>query len=150
MKYRQGLFKPSNPSKYKGDVSNIVYRSGWELKVFLKLDSNPNVLRWSSEETVIPYKSPIDGRWHRYFVDCYAELKQADGTKKTVLLEIKPSAQTQAPDMSKKHTAKGTLSKRFLTEVQTYGINTAKWAAAEEYCKDRGWEFKILTEKDIF
>jgi hypothetical protein len=27
--------------------------------------------------------------------------------------------------------------------------NQAKWAAATEYSKDRGWEFKIITEKEL-
>jgi len=32
-KYTQGFFKPKYPEKYKGDPTNIVYRSGYELKI---------------------------------------------------------------------------------------------------------------------
>ena len=55
--YKQGLFSPRNPKKYMGDPTNIVYRSGWEKRVMDWADGNSNVLRWSSEEVVIPYKS---------------------------------------------------------------------------------------------
>ncbi len=40
----QGYFKPKNPQKYKGDPTNIIYRSGWELKFMLYVDSHPEIL----------------------------------------------------------------------------------------------------------
>ena len=107
------------------------------------LDDNPQVTKWSSEEVVIPYISPVDNRWHRYFIDFYVETTVGD-TKKEMLLEVKPHAQTQEPQIPKRKT------KRFITEVVTYGINQAKWKAAQEFCLDRGWEFKVVTEKDMF
>ena len=67
--YKQGLFYPKNTEKYKGDFSNIVYRSSWELKFMHWADESKNVLEWSSEELVIPYLSPLDNKMHRYFVD---------------------------------------------------------------------------------
>ena len=63
----KGLFRPKNPSKYRGDPSNIIFRSSWELRFMTYLDAHPDVLEWSSEEFCIPYVSPIDGRIHRYF-----------------------------------------------------------------------------------
>jgi hypothetical protein len=30
-----------------------------------------------------------------------------------------------------------------------WGVNEAKWKAAVEYCKDRNWTFKVITEEDI-
>ena len=141
--YKQGFFKPKFPNKYIGDPTDIVYRSGWEKRVMQSLDDNLNVLRWASEEVVIPYISPIDNRPHRYFVDFYVEAKLADGSIKKMLLEVKPAAQTQPPKSPKRKT------KRYLSEVMTYGVNEAKWKAATEYCKDRGWEFKIITEKEL-
>lgn len=150
MAYHQGFFKPNNPHKYKGDPTNIVYRSSWELRLFGYLDMHPNVIKWSSEEFFIPYKSPIDGRWHRYFPDVYVEQINKDGKKQTVLIEIKPDAQTRPPDMKNKTTPKGKISRRFLNEVKTWGTNEAKWKAAQEYCIDRGWIFQIMTEKHLF
>lgn len=149
-KYHQGKFRPKNPQKYKGDPTNIIYRSGWELKLFSYLDMHPNVLKWASEEFSIPYVSPIDGRWHRYFPDVYVEQINIDGKKQVVLIEVKPAGQTVAPNPQNKLTAKGNLSRRYLNEVKTWGVNEAKWKAAQEFCLDRGWTFQILTEKQLF
>ena len=141
--YKQGFFKPQNPKKYMGDPTNIVYRSGWEKRVMEWCDTNPNIKQWCSEEIVIPYKSPVDGRWHRYFVDFYVEAVRSDGQLAKMLLEVKPKAQTLEPKTQSRKT------KRYITEVVTYGINQAKWKAAEEYALDRGWEFKVLTEEHL-
>ncbi len=148
--YHQGKFRPKNPQKYKGDPTNIIYRSSWELKLFSYLDSHPNVLKWASEELFIPYVSPIDGRWHRYFPDVYVEQINIDGKKQTILIEVKPAGQTVAPNPQTRLTAKGNLSRRYLNEVKTWGVNEAKWKAAQEFCLDKGWQFQILTEKQLF
>lgn len=141
--YKQGIYPPKNPSKYKGNANNIVYRSSWELRVFKWMDDNPSVLEWASEECVIPYKSPVDQKLHRYFPDIWAKVRGADGRIKTYLLEIKPEYQANAPEVKKR------ITKQYITEVCTYAINSAKWKAAREYCMERKWEFKILTEKDL-
>lgn len=146
----QGKFKPKNPSKYKGDSTNIIYRSSWELKLMMYLDSHPNVLKWGSEEIIIPYESPIDGRMHRYFPDFFVEQINKDGKKEKILIEVKPKAQTIAPNPSAKLTPKGMLNRRYINEVMTYGVNQAKWNSARNYCLDRGWTFTIMTEDDIF
>lgn len=142
--YKQGIFYPKYPDKYMGDVTNIIYRSGWEKKVMKDLDENAAVIRWSSEEVIIPYLSPVDKRMHRYFVDFYVEAKGIDGSIKVMLIEVKPAAQTRPPKAPKRRT------KRFLSEVMTYGINEAKWKAAKAYCDNKGWEFMILTEDELF
>jgi len=138
-----GNFSPKNPQKYKGDYTNIRYRSTWERKVMSWLDGNDSVLVWSSEEIVIPYKSPMDGKYHRYFVDFYIQTVGKDDIIRSSLIEIKPYKQTRPPEKKKR------VTKQYINEVVTWGINEAKWAAANEYCKDRGWTFKILTEKDL-
>lgn len=145
----KGRFRPKNPSKYKGDPTKIIYRSSWELRFFSTLDQHPEVLWWQSEEVVVPYVSPIDGRRHRYFPDVIVCKKDPSGKNKTMMIEIKPASQTKPPDISKKNTAKGGLSRRYLNEVKTYGINEAKWKAARNYCADRGWQFMIMTERDL-
>ena len=143
-KYHQGFYKPRNPHKYKGDPTNIVYRSRWELMVMDRLDKDPNVIWWQSEETVIPYRSPIDNRIHRYFIDFTARTKTVNGTN-TILIEVKPFAQTQPPVL----TEGKRKSKKYINEVMRWGVNTAKWKAAREYCKDRGYHFMIMTEKEL-
>lgn len=140
----KGYFKPKNPQKYRGDPTNIVYRSRWELLVMSRFDIDPNVIWWSSEETVIPYRSPIDNRIHRYYVDFTARVNTSDGKTKTVLIEVKPYNQTIPPAIKE-----NTRSKKYINEVTTWGVNSAKWKAAREYCKDRGYEFIIMTEKNL-
>lgn len=139
-----GKFRPSNHLKYKGDTSNIVYRSLWELKFMNYCDKNENILEWGSEELWIPYVSPKDNRVHRYFPDFYIKYKNRHGNIQKSLIEIKPLKQTKKPNMNPKRKTKG-----WLNEIVTYGVNQAKWKAAEEFCEDRLWDFKILTEKEL-
>jgi hypothetical protein len=139
----KGKFQPRNPQKYLGDPTNIVYRSSWELKFMGWLDDHPGVLQWGSEELIIPYRSPIDNRIHRYFPDFIIKKKTQDGKIDTVIVEIKPSAQTRPPVVINKP------NKRYINEVMTWGVNEAKWNAATNYCKDRGWKFEIITEIEL-
>ena len=134
----QGKFVPKNPNKYRGDISNIVYRSGYEVKFMNWCDLNSDVTQWSSEEVVIPYRSPLDNKLHRYFVDFYVKIQD-----KVYLIEVKPDRFTREPAIPKRKT------KRFLNEVAQYAVNQAKWKAAREVCADRNWEFKIITEKEL-
>jgi hypothetical protein len=143
MKYHQGKYKPKHPEKYSGDPTNIIYRSSWELKFLNWCDSSPNILKYSSEETVIPYRCGTDNRLHRYFVDFKIQVLSRDGNTKTYLVEVKPLIQTSPPKFP------GRQTKRYLTESLTFIKNQSKWKAATEYAKDRGWEFKIITEKDL-
>jgi hypothetical protein len=139
----KGKFYPKNPKKYIGNVDNIIWRSTWELKLFKYLDENENILEWSSEELSIPYISPIDGRKHRYFPDVVVKARTHDGSTRTMMLEVKPLDQTKEP---KKQTKK---TKRYITEVTTWAVNQQKWKMAEEYCADRDWQFKLITEKEL-
>jgi hypothetical protein len=141
MSYK-GWFKPKNSNKYKGDANNIVYRSSWELRVMKYLDDHPSVLWWVSEELPIPYRSPIDQKIHRYFPDFIVRLKQADNKEITVVLEVKPYKQTQKPTQKRQ-------TKRFIQEAMTYVVNQEKWRAADLFCKEHGWQFKIITEKEL-
>jgi len=139
----KGKYKPSNYRKYKGDPTNIIYRSLWERKFMYYCDHNENVLQWSSEEYVIPYKSPVDGKWHRYFPDFWMKVRSTDGKTTTYLVEVKPKKQVEGPKPQKRKT------QQYITEVATYATNKAKWKAAEEFCKDNGVEFKIITEDEL-
>jgi hypothetical protein len=141
MSYK-GWFTPKNRSKYKGDSENVVYRSSWELRVMKWLDDNPNVIWWGSEEIIIKYRSPLDQKIHRYFPDFIVRLKQKNDTESTVVIEIKPHKQTIKPVQKRK-------TNRFLQEAATYAVNQEKWRAADLFCKEHGWQFKVLTEKDI-
>ena len=143
MSYK-GKYYPSFPRKYKGDPTNIIYRSLWERKFMVYCDKNQNILEWASEEIAIPYRSPIDNRVHRYFPDFYMKVKQGNGTYKKFIIEVKPKAQCKEPIKSPKR-----KTKRWYNEVKTWGINQAKWKSAIDYCENRGMEFKILTEDHL-
>ena len=133
-----GRFIPKNPKKYVGDHKNIIYRSTWEAKVMSWLDKNDDILSWASEELVVPYKSPVDGRVHRYFPDFLVKLRTKDGQLKTLMIEVKPKKQSRPPEKKKR------ITKQYINEVTTWGVNRAKWKAAIEYCKDRKWEFTVM------
>ena len=139
-----GKFQPNNPSKYLGDPSKITYRSLLERKCMLIFDDNPNVIRWASEEVCIPYMSPVDRKRHRYYPDFLVEIKNKKGEIETLLVEVKPYKQTQLPKKPKR------VTKTFINEAKRYSINQAKWDAAREVCEKRGWEFKIMTEREIY
>ena len=141
MSYK-GWFKPRNPQKYKGDPKGIVYRSSWELRVMKYLDDNPAVIWWASEELPIKYVSPIDQKVHRYFPDFIVRTKRRDGQETTMVLEVKPYRQTLMPVQKRK-------TQRFINEMATYAINQEKWKAADLFCKEHGWQFKLITEKDL-
>jgi|TARA_Y100000287_G_C13994959_1_gene244673 hypothetical protein len=132
-----GLYKAKNTTKYKGDHTNIVYRSLWEKAVFQWCDKNPKVKQWSSEETIIPYYYEVDKKYHRYFVDMKIVFDD-----KILLVEIKPEKETKPPEGPKR-------TKRYVAEGLTYVKNMNKWEAANEYAKDRGWEFQVWTEKTL-
>jgi len=136
----KGKFQPKHPTKYKGNPTNIIFRSKWEADVFRFCDMNPDIVKWSSEEIVIPYVSPLDGRVHRYFPDIW--IQKTD--KSCAIIEIKPFKQTLEPEIPKKKT------RAFLNEAATYVVNQAKWKAASEYCKDRNWKFILMTENEIY
>ena len=107
------------------------------------LDNHPDVILWASEELIVPYRSPIDGRVHRYFPDFIVSKRNPAGVVETLMVEIKPAHQTVEPVKKK------TINKTYINEVVTWGVNQAKWKAAQEYCADRKWRFLILTEKEL-
>jgi len=142
MSYK-GKYQPSYPKKYKGDPTNIIYRSLWERRFMSYCDLNENILEWGSEELALPYRSPIDGKIHIYFPDFYIKVKENNGSIQKYIIEIKPKKQTIEPKVQKRKT------KGYIFEVTEWARNQAKWKVAEEFCEDRRWKFKILTEEDL-
>ena len=69
-------------------------------------------------------------------------MHQSNQTKK-YLIEIKPYKQTLPPIKPSRQT------KKYLYEAYEYAKNQAKWKVAKEFCEDRQWEFKVLTEKEL-
>lgn len=139
----KGQYKLLNRSKYKGNPGKIIYRSSWERNFMVYCDTNPNIVKWSSEEVKIPYRSPVDKRVHTYYPDFWMKVKKHDGKTQQLLIEIKPRKQTKPPVFNKNK------QRRYLIEVKTWGVNQAKWQAAEAYCKKKKWTFKIITEYEL-
>ena len=142
MAYR-GKYYPSYPKKYKGDPTNIIYRSLWERKFMVYCDKNTKILEWGSEEIALPYISPHDSRVHRYFPDFYIKVQENTGKIKRYVIEVKPAKQTKPPTKPKRQT------KGYIREAYEYAKNQAKWKMAREFCADRMWEFKVVTEKEL-
>ena len=140
----QGKFSPKNPKKYKGNPTQIFYRSSWELKFMKWCDIKEEVVWWQSEETRVPYFDPVQKKHRTYYPDFRLAIRKSDGILHEELIEVKPKKQVEGPTVNPKR-----KTKYWLNEVYTYATNTAKWKAAMEYCEDRGMNFRIITEKEL-
>jgi hypothetical protein len=148
--WHQNFYKVVNRHKYIGpDVDKVFYRSSWERKMFEFLDNNPYVLAWGSEIEPINYMKPVPDKNGgvkmkpaKYYPDIYVEYVNENKEFKKELIEIKPDKQTR-PSRSRKPTVK-------LQENYTHAVNTAKWEAAKRWCEERGIEFKIYTENNVY
>lgn len=140
-RFTQGMYTLRNPHKYVGDAESIRYMSSYELETHKFFDNNEKVLRWSSEEIVIPYLKPTDNKIHKYYPDYWVEYVNKDGVIVQEIIEVKPASQTRMPSARNKHK---------LYEQLTLAVNVAKWQAAQAFCKQHGMLFRIITEKSIF
>jgi hypothetical protein len=144
----KGIYKPINPEKYVGDIKHILYRSLWERTMMKFFDQSSSILKWSSEEIVVPYLFPDPKtktlKKHNYYPDFVILAKTNDGKEKVNMIEVKPLSQTLPPKQPKKKTRK------YFAMCKTYAVNMTKWDAATKFCKVRNWEFKIITEKNIY
>lgn len=142
--FYSGTYKPENPDKYIGTTPPH-YDSSWELEVYRFFDRNRNVIQWGAQMPAIKYFDPVQNKVRRYFLDAYVKYRDREGKIREELVEIKPHKQTKAPKASK-----GKKKTTLLQEQTTYITNTAKWSAAAKYCRERGWNFRVVTEKHIF
>lgn len=136
--WKQGLYKPNHPQKYKGDITKIVFRSSWELSFAKFLDGNPNVLEWASEEFFVTYFNPSKRRNARYYPDFWVKYQNKHGEIIQEVIEVKPHSQVQRPKGGNKY-----------NQMQWF-VNMAKWEAAIKFCKERNLKFRVLTEKSMF
>lgn len=98
------------------------YRSGWEVKYMVYLDSDPQVSTWSYEKLVIEYVSnQRTKKIRKYYPDFQVEYK--DGSK--VVVEIKPSRRLDQAKVVK------------------------KIKAAQSWCQSNNMTYKILTEIEL-
>lgn len=133
----KGKYRPLNIAKYRGDPTNIIYRSLWEKRLMKWCDANTKVKWWNSESIVIPYRCATDGKVHRYFPDFLIHFHNHE----IYCIEVKPSKETLQPVKKR-----GKRRSQLLSETLTYAKNVSKWEAAQEYCKRKGWRFEIWDE----
>ena len=55
---------------------------------------------------------------------------------------MKPAKETKPPTYKRR-------TKNVLIAEAMFEQNQAKWQAAREFCLDQGWEFRIMTEKEL-
>lgn len=136
-KFAKGKYEILNANKFVGGKPPT-YRSSWELAFMRMCDNHPNITKWASENVKIPYRSPVDGKYHNYIPDFMIQYTDKDGAQHVELIEIKPSNQTTLENARNRGQA-----------IQTH-INAAKWTAAQEWCKRKGIRFKVINEDQIF
>lgn len=144
--YQQGRFEPINPEKYIGNTP-ILYLSSWEYRLFIRLDQNPSVIRWSANTVKIPYVFCGDHRSHTYLIDAYVEMKSGEGIRK-ILIEIKPDQQCYKPEPPKINSAKAL--KNYREKCLDFVKNQNKWQTAWHYARANGMLFYVLTEKGSY
>lgn len=145
--FLKGTYTPRNPEKYVGK-GEPYFRSSWEKRCFYYFDTNKNILEWASENIAIQYFYPLDNKNHRYYPDIYCKVRKKDGDTATYVIEIKPYAQSVKPKPPKNKSAKA--MRNYNNARQVVLKNEFKWKAAEEYCKKKGFTFRVITEKQIF
>ncbi len=138
-KSNKGQFIPRFPNKYTGKYP-IIVRSSWERLFCQWLDANKKVTAWSSEAIIIPYYDPVQKKKRRYYPDFWMKVEN-----KKYLIEVKPFKETKPPSKRGKKS-----SKTKLHQEATYLTNQAKFDAAQKYCKKMGYEWKVLTERQLF
>jgi len=141
---KHARYTPINEEKYFGKELPVC-RSSWETNFCKWCDSNPNIIKWSSESLQIPYYDPIKKKNRRYFPDFAMSVKDTNGRIQNYIIEIKPYKETVVPTQ---HGNK--KDKTVMYEFCTWQTNIAKWKAAEIFCRKYGITFRILTEKDLF
>lgn len=158
-KYKTGFYSLINENKYISDPTKIVYRSSLEQRFCIFADKSPKIIKWGSETIGIPYSMwDYDKKTvtkHTYYVDFYllVENKNSPTGQEEWLIEVKPEAEYLAiinnipPAKPEKITAKSLETWEY--NLKMFHRNKHKWAAAQEYAKNKHMIFYVVTEKVI-
>jgi len=164
--YHIADFRPflKHPEKYV-NVGNkpLVARSGLEMKCFSKIDQLTSVVKWSSENVVIPYQKPIflnetdssviGTDQHKYYIDLWVCWKSETGGVVEMLVEIKPKSMCHPPKIPVNGNKKSWLN--YHSSNRQYLINKYKWVESVNLCRkmtasgNRSISFVIMTEEEI-
>jgi hypothetical protein len=123
---KKGKLKTRKPNFMEGTIisekmngKEVHYRSGYEREVYQYLEVLPEVVSYDTETIEIPYF--FEGKQHKYLPDLQIVFTDAS----IEVWEVKPASQTTLPR------------------------NEAKWKAARDFCRIRGWKFNVMTEVGI-
>jgi len=141
-KARKGIFKPKNPSKWVSP-NKIIYRSSIEQRYFTLFDLSSSVINIASEKVIIPYFDDARQKQRRYYIDLIVKYKDKQGEIKVKLIEIKSFTESILPKKPKR------ITENYKNAIATYITNQSKWKAATAYANKRGWEFVVMTEKNL-
>lgn len=136
--YARGKFDMKNPAKYVGKKTPT-YRSSWEWTFMNFCDNHPAIKHWSSETISIPYYNVVKQKKAMYVPDFFVLYEDAKGNTKAEVVEIKPTKETNL-----KEAGKSAYNQAMAV------MNQCKWQAADKWCKDQGFTFRIITEKELF
>lgn len=136
-KYAQSSYNVKNKEKYVGRKSPF-YRSSWECTFMMFCDNNPSVIQWASEPFMVPYRNPFTGKNTIYVPDFMIMYVDRNGQKHAEVIEVKPTKEIAIENA------------RSVRDRAAVALNMAKWAAANEFCKNYGMRFRVVTEQDIF
>jgi len=144
LKNPEKFIKPKDNymKSYNESTNQVLAKSNLELKTFIYFDISESTTKWSLEPFAIKYISPKDNKIHRYYPDCFVEIKNVK-----FLVEIKSSNETKPPKKPKNITVKS--KRNYNKALQTFAINQAKWKAAKEFCDTNKLRFIIVTEKQL-
>jgi hypothetical protein len=116
---RKPVFREGFFTSKKMGGKEMHYRSGYECDVYECLELITEVIAYDVEPFKVPYSHK--GKQRKYTPDL--SVKFHDG--RIEIWEIKPASQTMLD------------------------VNHSKWTACNDYCKNRGWEFVVMTEVGI-
>lgn len=117
----------------------LQFKSELERLFMAYADKNPAIVSWGYEKTVVKYldQSSKPAKVRRYYVDFVCKVR-VGSVFRTIWVEIKPSCETRKP-------GRNASPKTILTWIK----NTCKWQCARQLAKSRGYEFHVLTEKEL-
>jgi len=139
---RRGKFFPKNQHKWV-DSNNIQFRSGIEQKFFALFDLSPSVISIASEKVIIPYFDEARQKQRKYYVDLIVKFKDKQGNIQVKLIEIKSYSESIPPKKPKR------LTEAYNNKVATWITNQSKWRAATKFAKQRGYDFVVLSDRDL-
>lgn len=163
-KYHGGNYIPKNKNKVikLNDEGGVYYRSSWEKKIMTWLDLKEEIIKWGSECFAIPYqithfnRGDVKLKSHTYYPDFYYEMAMSDGSVKRIVVEVKPMKEYKmVQDLHEgrintpNNNANLRKMRNFEYDIKMAQKNSEKWKTMIKWCKEKGYEFIIITEEHL-